>query len=146
VTVTVTTAPTTTGQSAEATAAVIELQQVMTDLGYYSGPIDGVYGDATTEGVKKMQTDLGVTADGIYGPSTHEALKGKGKSIVMELQTGLHTYGYYDGPIDGDYGQSTQDAVKKLQTDLGVTADGKFGPETAQAFQKAVADGTIKPK
>jgi peptidoglycan hydrolase-like protein with peptidoglycan-binding domain len=146
VTVTVTTPPTTTGQSAEATAAVIELQQVMTDLGYYSGPIDGVYGDATTEGVKKMQTDLGVTADGIYGPSTHEALKGKGKSIVMELQTGLHTYGYYDGPIDGDYGQATQDAVKKLQTDLGVTADGKFGPETAQAFQKAVADGTIKPK
>ena len=41
-----------------------ELQQVMTDLGYYDGPIDGVYGDATTEAVKKMQTDLGVTADG----------------------------------------------------------------------------------
>ena len=146
VTVTVTSTPTTTEPSAETTAAVTELQQVMTDLGYYDGPIDGVYGDATTEGVKKMQTDLGVTADGVYGPTTHDALKGKGKSIVMELQTGLQTYGYYDGEIDGDYGQATQDAVKKLQTDLGVTADGKFGSETADAFEKAVADGTLTPK
>ena len=146
VTVTVTSTPTTTEPSAETTAAVTELQQVMTDLGYYDGPIDGVYGDATTEGVKKMQTDLGVTADGIYGPTTHDALKGKGKGIVMELQTGLQTYGYYDGEIDGDYGQATQDAVKKLQTDLGVTADGKFGSETADAFEKAVADGTLTPK
>jgi len=146
VTVTVTSTPTTTEPSAETTAAVTELQQVMTDLGYYDGPIDGVYGDATTEGVKKMQTDLGVTADGVYGPTTHDALKGKGKSIVMELQTGLQTYGYYDGEIDGDYGQATQDAVKKLQTDLGVTADGKFGSETADAFEKAAADGTLTPK
>jgi peptidoglycan hydrolase-like protein with peptidoglycan-binding domain len=146
VTVTVTTAPTSTGQSAEANAAVIELQQVMTDLGYYDGPIDGVYGAATTEAVKTMQKDLGVTDDGIYGPATHDALKGKGKSIVMELQTGLTTYGYYDGPIDGDYGQATQEAIKKLQTDLGVTVDGQLGPETAQAFAKAVADGTVKPK
>jgi peptidoglycan hydrolase-like protein with peptidoglycan-binding domain len=150
VTVTVTTSAATTGttteQSAETTAAVIELQQVMTDLGYYSGPIDGVYGEATTEGVKNMQTDLGVTADGIYGPETHDALKGKGKSIVMELQTQLQTYGYYDGAIDGDYGTATQDAVKALQTDVGVTADGRFGPETYDAFKKAVEDGTITPK
>ena len=146
VTVTVTSTPTTTEPSAETTAAVTELQQVMTDLGYYDGPIDGVYGDATTEGVKKMQTDLGVTADGVYGAETHDALKGKGKSIVMELQTELQTYGYYDGEIDGAYGQATQDAVKKLQTDLGVTADGKLGPETADAFTKAVEDGTITPK
>jgi peptidoglycan hydrolase-like protein with peptidoglycan-binding domain len=150
VTVTVTTSQTTTAtsteQSAETTAAVTELQQVMTDLGYYDGPIDGVYGDATTAGVKKMQEDLGVTADGVYGPETHDALKGKGKSIVMELQTELQTYGYYDGEIDGDYGQATQDAVTQLQTDLGVTADGRFGPETQDAFQQAVADGTITPK
>jgi peptidoglycan hydrolase-like protein with peptidoglycan-binding domain len=111
VTVTVTTTPTTTEPSAETSAAVSELQQVMTDLGYYDGPIDGVYGEATTEGVTTMQEDLGVTADGIYGPETHHALKSKGKSIVMALQNGLTTYGYYDGPIDGDYGEATQDAA-----------------------------------
>ena len=95
---------------------------------------------------QKMQTDLGVTADGIYGAETHNALKGKGDSIVASLQTALTEYGYYTGPIDGSYGQATQDAVKALQADLGVTQDGKFGPETAKAFDQAVVDGTITPK
>ncbi len=49
------------------------------------------------------------------------------------------------GPIDGVYGAATIDAVKKLQTDLGVTADGRFGPETAKAFNEAVASGKLKP-
>jgi peptidoglycan hydrolase-like protein with peptidoglycan-binding domain len=146
VTTTVTTTSTTTAPSPVTTAVVVELQEVMTQLGYYTGPIDGVYGPATTDGVKKMQTDLGVTADGVYGPATHAALKGKGTSIVVALQEQLTTYGYYTGPIDGSYGTATQDAVKKLQTDLGVTADGKFGPATAQAFDEAVASGKITPK
>jgi peptidoglycan hydrolase-like protein with peptidoglycan-binding domain len=63
----------------------------------------------------------------------------------MDLQTALQTYGYYDGEIDGQYGQATQDAVKKLQTDLGVTADGRYGSETHNAFVKAVEDGTLTP-
>jgi peptidoglycan hydrolase-like protein with peptidoglycan-binding domain len=146
VTTTQTVTTTTTAPSPVTTAVVTELQQVMTTLGYYSGPIDGTYGPSTTDAVKKMQTDLGVTADGTYGPETHQALKGKGASVVSDLQQALTTYGYYSGPIDGLYSTETQDAVKKLQTDLGVTADGKLGPETAQAFEKAVADGTITPK
>jgi peptidoglycan hydrolase-like protein with peptidoglycan-binding domain len=144
------TAPASTVDTAQAkaavsTAIVLELQMVMTRLGYYTGSIDGVYGPATTAGVKAMQTALGVTVDGVYGPETHAALKGAGDSIVASLQTALATYGYYTGPIDGQYGAATQDAVKKLQTDLGVTVDGKFGPETAAAFDQAVANGTLKP-
>jgi N-acetylmuramoyl-L-alanine amidase len=37
---------------------VVELQQVMTRLGYYDGPIDGVYGEETTAAVKDMQSAL----------------------------------------------------------------------------------------
>jgi peptidoglycan hydrolase-like protein with peptidoglycan-binding domain len=146
VTESTTTTSTTTAPSPVTTAIVIELQQVMTRLGYYDGPIDGVYGQGTVDGVKAMQTDLGVTADGIYGAETHNALKGKGDSIVASLQTALATYGYYDGPIDGAYGKATTDAVKALQADLDVTQDGKFGPETAKAFDEAVASGQITPK
>jgi peptidoglycan hydrolase-like protein with peptidoglycan-binding domain len=125
--------------------AVAELQQLMTTLGYYSGPIDGIYGDATTEGVEAMQEDLGVTVDGIYGPETHAALEDKGVSIVTQVQTVLAEYGYYDGEIDGSYGPETQAAVTELQQELGVTADGRVGPETVNAFNEAVADGTIEP-
>jgi len=125
--------------------AVADLQRVMTRLGYYSGPIDGVYGSATTASVTEMQKALGVTADGAYGPATEAALKGKAKEVVVQIQTELAKYGYYTGPIDGSYGQDTKAAVAKLQTDLGVTADGIVGAETVDAFHKAVADGTLKP-
>jgi peptidoglycan hydrolase-like protein with peptidoglycan-binding domain len=54
--------------------------------------------------------------------------------------------GHPAGEIDGTYGEATTDAVEQLQTDLGVTADGRFGPETYDAFKKAVEDGTITPK
>ena len=73
-TTTVTETTTDTGTSAsEAPAgpAVAELQQVMTRLGYYSGPIDG-----------------------IYGAETHAALGDKAASIVTQVQTVLAEYGY----------------------------------------------------
>jgi peptidoglycan hydrolase-like protein with peptidoglycan-binding domain len=135
----------TTASETPAGPAVAKLQQVMTTLGYYSGPIDGIYGDATTEGVKAMQEDLGVPVDGIYGPQTHAELGDKAATIVTEVQTVLTEYGYYDGEIDGSYGPETQAAVKELQQDLGVTVDGRVGPETVTAFNVAVANGTISP-
>jgi peptidoglycan hydrolase-like protein with peptidoglycan-binding domain len=125
--------------------AVVDLQKLMTRLGYYSGPIDGVYGSATTAAVTEMQKALGVTADGTYGPATDTALKGKATDVVVQIQTELAKYGYYAGPIDGHYGQDTKSAVTKLQADLGVTPDGVVGKETIDAFNKAVADGTLKP-
>jgi peptidoglycan hydrolase-like protein with peptidoglycan-binding domain len=135
----------TTQATAVSDPAVVNLQKVMTRLGYYSGPIDGVYGSATTAAVTTMQKALGVTADGVYGPSTDAALKGKAKDVVVQIQTELAKYGYYTGPIDGIYSDATKAAVKQLQTDLGVTPDGLVGAETVDAFHKAVADGTLKP-
>jgi peptidoglycan hydrolase-like protein with peptidoglycan-binding domain len=137
---------TTPEQSATpADPAVADLQYVMTKLGFYTGPIDGLYSAETTAAVTEMQKALGVTADGVYGPETDAALKGKARDVTVQIQTILTQYGYYTGPIDGNYGTDTQAAVKKLQTDLGVTADGRLGAATVDAFNKAVADGTLKP-
>jgi len=104
-----------------------------------------VYGSATTAAVTEMQKALGVPADGVYGPSTDAALKGKAKDVIVQVQTELAKYGYYTGPIDGRYGAETADAVKRLQTDLGIDADGRVGPATVDAFHQAVADGKITP-
>jgi peptidoglycan hydrolase-like protein with peptidoglycan-binding domain len=142
------TTPTTTTAAEPTTPAgpaVADLQTVMTHLGFYSGPIDGIYSDETTAAVVEMQKALDVTADGVYGPETDAALKGKAQDVVIQIQTVLTEYGYYTGPIDGDYGANTQASVDKLQTDLGVTANGRIGAETVDAFNKAVADGTLKP-
>jgi hypothetical protein len=100
-----TTGSTTTTSTTASDPAVVDLQKVMIRLGYYSGPVDGVYGDATTAAVTDMQKALGVTPDGTYGPATDAALKGKAKDVVVQIQTELAKYGYYTGPIDGHYGQ-----------------------------------------
>jgi peptidoglycan hydrolase-like protein with peptidoglycan-binding domain len=147
-TVTVTTAVAETSEEAALPTgpAVVQLQQVMTTLGYYSGTIDGVYGEDTAAAVQTMQEDLGVTPDGIYGPETHAALQDKATSIVVEIQTVLAEYGYYDGDIDGVYGEDTVAAVKALQEDLGVTPDGRVGSETVDAFNEAVQSGELTPQ
>jgi peptidoglycan hydrolase-like protein with peptidoglycan-binding domain len=146
VTVTTTASESSESQPLPAGPAVVSLQQVMTRLGYYDGPIDGVYGEETAAGVMAMQEDLGLTADGIYGAETHAALKDRAASITVHIQTVLAEYGYYDGPIDGTYGEETVAAVKELQTDLGVTVDGRVGSETVTAFNEAVANGTLQPQ
>ena len=61
--------------------------------------------------------------------------KGSKGDTVKELQTKLKELGYYDGKIDGDYGELTEEAVKKLQTAQGNTPDGWFGSKTCQKLQ-----------
>lgn len=42
-----------------------EAQQLLTDLGYDPGPIDGQYGRRTSEAIKSFQRDIGLTQDGL---------------------------------------------------------------------------------
>lgn len=49
---------------------VAKLQQALTLLGYYSGPIDGSFGGGTLSAVKRFQRNRGLTQDGVAGSST----------------------------------------------------------------------------
>ncbi len=51
-------------------------------------------------------------------------------SAVSQLQRELQTLGYYDGPIDGGFGELTEAAVTAFQTKLQITVDGVVGPST----------------
>ncbi|MGB3670306.1 MAG: peptidoglycan-binding protein [Phormidesmis sp.] len=55
-------------------SAVAQLQRELTQLGYYSGPVDGTYGEQTQAAVKKFQADQQLEVDAIVGPSTWDAL------------------------------------------------------------------------
>ena len=46
------------------------LQQKLKQLNYYNGSIDGLYGGATVEAVKKFQQANGLKADGVFGESS----------------------------------------------------------------------------
>lgn len=53
-------------------------------------------------------------------------------STVLDAQTLLKNKGYYNGKIDGDYGNLTVEAVKKYQKANGLLPDGIFGPVTCR--------------
>ena len=55
-------------------AAVVALQETLRNLGYYTGPISGYYGQLTEEAVIALQRDRGIPADGIAGSQTHSIL------------------------------------------------------------------------
>ena len=56
---------------------VAEIQNELSDLGYYKGIPDGVYGADTAAAVKKYQASMGLEADGVVGDYTYSKLMGK---------------------------------------------------------------------
>lgn len=51
------------------------LQNLLKRLGFYTGPMDGVYGSLTDAAVREFQYSTGVHSDGIVGPETIKALE-----------------------------------------------------------------------
>lgn len=53
---------------------VVRIQTRLRELGFYSGPADGVFGGGTTSAVKAYQRSLNLTADGVVGDGTWKKL------------------------------------------------------------------------
>lgn len=49
---------------------VRNIQTRLKNWGYYTGAVDGIYGQKTETAVKKFQRKNGLTADGVAGPAT----------------------------------------------------------------------------
>lgn len=136
--------------------AVSELQQALLDLGYYSGTVDGQYGDGTVEAVTLFQSQHGLDADGIAGEATLALLystsaetfvatptpsptpsvikKGEDSDRVLAVQQRLQELGYYDGVLDGQFGGGTEEAVRLFQKQNDLDVDGVIGSQTLAAI------------
>ncbi len=53
---------------------VVYLQENLRNLGYYTGPVTGYYGQLTQDAVMALQCDRLIPADGIAGPQTQSIL------------------------------------------------------------------------
>ena len=64
---------------------------------------------------------------------------------VTELQTRLKELGYYNGDVDGQYGNGTKEAVRLFQQQNGLDADGLFGGDTRSALFAEDAQAYVAP-
>jgi N-acetylmuramoyl-L-alanine amidase len=55
-------------------ADVEKVQSRLRQWGYYTGAVDGVYGQATADAVKMFQQRNGITPDGVVGDDTADAI------------------------------------------------------------------------
>ncbi len=119
-------------------------QQDLTTAGFYTGPIDGVYGPAMADAIKALQAEAELPETGYLDPLTQEALQealeGQASAQVAALQGVLKTLGYWDGEIDGQWTPELETALKAFQADLGVEQTGQLDEATLRALQQALAD------
>lgn len=149
---------------------VTALQQKLKNLGYYTGTVDGDYGDGTVKAVKAFQSRNGLTADGVAGEATlklidsgnakkaatpspkptatptptSSALRvGSTGSKVKSMQQRLKALGYYTGSVDGTFGEGTRKALVAFQKANGLTADGVAGTATLNKLHSSSAKSAV---
>ena len=119
-------------QSSSPDHTTAEIQQRLIDLGYlYGGTADGWFGARSVEALKAFQNLNGLAVTGTADTDTLSALfSTQAKALptalfvgcrgdkVTTLQTCLKLYGFFTGKADGDYGQSTANAVLSFQRHL----------------------------
>ena len=65
-------------------AMVRQLQERLSDLGYWLGSVDGVFGETTHQAVYALQKSAGLVPDGVVGPKTRAALS---RAVVPEARS-----------------------------------------------------------
>jgi len=121
---------------------VKELQRLLKKYLTYSAVIDGIFGTETTGGVILFQNRMFLPEDGIVDKQTWQALYkggpvdlptlqlGSQGKLVEALQQRLHIVGEYKGFFDGEFGKTTELAVKSFQSRHRLTIDGIVGDRT----------------
>lgn len=85
-----------------------EMQQLLLEVGFYDGPIDGVFGKRSKEAVEAFH---------------------------REVQQMLAERGFYQRPVDGVFGEYSVAAIKQFQKSKALKDDGVPGRKTYKELQ-----------
>ena len=117
-----------------------QVQQTLKLLGFYQGPVTGVWDQATTDAVVALQQQLGVPETGQWDEATDAAFRARYGDLVGNLSTsiesiqlGLTELGLYTGPIDGRWSAELSESIRALQRRLGVPETGVVDLATLRA-------------
>ncbi|NER28272.1 MAG: hypothetical protein F6J89_11720 [Symploca sp. SIO1C4] len=146
---------------------VTQLQNRMRDLGIYSGPVTGFYGELTETAIRNFQRSRELPVTGIADANTLAALqnlpavnptpttsgtgsiaaielrRGSSGAAVTQLQTRMRALGVYAGPVTGNYGRLTETAVRNFQQSRRLPITGIADTNTLAALQgNTIASGS----
>ncbi len=120
------------------------LQQALTVLGFYDGPIDGIFDADVTTALTAFQASVGLPATGVFDAATDEALRTSAagaiapmRDSVVQMQLLLTGLGVYAGPIDGIWSPAVSDGIRTVQRRLGIPETGILDAATLQAIYDA---------
>lgn len=91
---TVTAAPQSTSvtlRNGDTSGSVLTLQNALKSLGYYTGKLDGIFGNGTENAVRAFQKQAGLTQDGVAGPKTLGALYNGNASNTSQSSSSAST-------------------------------------------------------
>lgn len=123
---------------------VAELQERLMELGFMDNDEPTEYfGEMTQTAVKSFQRQNDLAQDGVVGSSTWDAImdpdakyyaaeNGDQGEDIKRIQNRLYELGYLAEAdlVTGNFGDKTEEAVKKLQQLNGIAIDGKVGRQT----------------
>jgi peptidoglycan hydrolase-like protein with peptidoglycan-binding domain len=144
---------------AAASPRIAALQTALRVHGHYAGPIDGISGPLTRNGLLRFQRGCGVADDGRLGPHTRRALGAYGVPLlgrrelwvgrfgwdVASLEFRLRSIGLGVGRLDGRFDAKTAAALRRFQRSKGLVADGIAGRQTYRALLSRARPTTAVP-
>ena len=123
---------------------VYVLQRRLTQMGYFTGSCTAVYGELTSLAVRRFQQDNGLEQTGRADPSTWAAIYSRavattnrpsalqfgdfGESVAA-VQNRLNALGYFDNETTGEFGYTTESAVRLFQMASGMDPTGALSDE-----------------
>lgn len=124
----------TTSRSAVSSELVADIQSELRRRGYDIAAVDGRLTGATSEAIRRYQSDAGLTIDGyptqsllasLRATTTTDSTQLTTRELVRRTQTELNERGYDAGPEDGALGPKTRSAIRTYQSDAGVPVTGQ---------------------
>jgi len=131
-------------------ADVRRLQQVLTELAYRPGPVDGVSGSLTIAAVTAFQTDAGLKADGLAGRVTRASLKTRYAAGTMASGADATSA----STVTDTGAESAPPATATTVTASGILREGSRGADvqrvqdllTSAGYAPGPIDGIFGPK
>lgn len=137
-------------KSGTTSQAVKKLQERLSEIGFYSGPVTGYFGDETKKAYKAFEKVEGVEVDGEVSNKDFDTVNsdeaatsdivdkddpdtvsvGDNDKAVSKIQKKLAKLKYYNREMTGYYGPATKKAVKQFQKDNSIDTTGIVGKAT----------------